>query len=457
MNHMIGTRISSQPTSIICNRCRLELMRLGVGLVFGLCLVLSHTIARAELSFPLGPVKYAWVQIAPHNVGIVRAITAARTCPNVRFDTWTVQMKKRAAPDSDFDILTCEARIPAGIHRIHVGDKHLRPPPLHPQRIAVIGDSGCRLKAGDALDDGFQACNDPDDWEFAKVAKQVAASKPDLIIHVGDYIYREQPCSGTRGCQGSPYNSPGMRWETWEADFFKPGALMLEAAPLIFVRGDHEQCERAGAGFFRFLGPLRLRCCRDFTDPYAVNFPGLQLVVMDTVQAEDTSLSPEVVHARYKEDFKKVANLIAGNAWLLSHRPIWGLRPTTKDGSEVETLNITVQNALQEAVGALPSQVQLVLTGHIHLAEVLSFTGERPPQMIAGIGGTKLMPDLTKEIVGTALDGELISHSTIDSTHGFIMFARRAHHAWEFILHNAVGEEVRVCRLASKSAICSID
>lgn len=64
MNHVIGTRIGSQRKSIICNRRRLELMRLGVGLVFGLCLVLSHTIARAELSFPLGPVKYAWVQIA---------------------------------------------------------------------------------------------------------------------------------------------------------------------------------------------------------------------------------------------------------------------------------------------------------------------------------------------------------------------------------------------------------
>jgi hypothetical protein len=62
----------------------------------------------------------------------------------------------------------------------------------------------------------------------------------------------------------------------------------------------------------------------------------------------------------------------------------------------------------------------LVLTGHIHLAEVLSFTGGRAPQIVAGIGGTRLLPEVTATIVDTILDGERVTHSTTGSTHGFM-------------------------------------
>src|SRR5262245_29308230 len=205
------------------------------------CVVLHYSAQCAEPSSASDAVKYLWVQMVPPNAGIVRAITAGRTCPKVRFDRSFVRMRERAVADSDFDVLTCEANIPAATQQVEVVGRILRGPPLHPKRIVIIGDSGCRLKAGEALDNGFQSCNDPDDWEFAKIARQVAASKPDLIIHVGDYIYREQQCTDNKGCEDSPFNSPGMRWETWEADFFAPAAPMLEAAPIIFVRGDHEQ------------------------------------------------------------------------------------------------------------------------------------------------------------------------------------------------------------------------
>jgi hypothetical protein len=366
-------------------------------------------------------------------------------------------MSTRAAPDSDFNVLTCEAAIPAGARRIEVTGKRLRAPPLNPQRIAVVGDTGCRMKSGEALDDGFQACHDPDDWEFAKVATQVAANKPDLIIHVGDYIYREQACRGNKGCVGSPFNSPGMRWETWEADFFAPAAPMLSAAPIVFVRGDHEQCERAGAGFFRFLHPFRMRQCLDFTKPYAIDFKGLQLIVMDTVQAIDTALSPQAVRDRYGDDFKTAARLSTGNTWLLSHRPIWGIRPTTQDGGRPDIINVTAQDVLRQTLGTLSAHVQLVLTGHVHLAQTLSFGGGRPPQLIAGIGGTKLLPELTETVVDTIVDGERVTQATSVSTHGFVMLQRRAHDRWDMTILNASGNKSAECSLARKAVTCSRD
>ena len=44
--------------------------------------------------------------------------------------------------------------------------------------------------------------------------------KPDLVIHVGDYFYRENACpADATGCQGTPF---GDNWPTWAADFFNP-------------------------------------------------------------------------------------------------------------------------------------------------------------------------------------------------------------------------------------------
>ena len=41
--------------------------------------------------------------------------------------------------------------------------------------------------------------------------------QPDLVIHVGDYHYRESPCAdGNEGCAGSPW---GYGFDAWQADF----------------------------------------------------------------------------------------------------------------------------------------------------------------------------------------------------------------------------------------------
>ena len=418
-------------------------------------------------------VRNAWVQVVPPNRGLVRATTEADRCPLAHFDGRDVRMKVRARPNPDFDVLVCELSVPPGTGRIEVAGRELRPVSQNPRRIAVVGDTGCRMKAGSALDDGFQNCGDPDDWEFAKVAKRVAEWQPDLIIQLGDYIYREQECPESCGnCLGSPFNSPGMRMDTWDVEFFEPGTPMLEAAPLVLVRGDHEKCERAGRGYFRFLDPFGMRTCTDFSAPYALDFDGLQLVVTDTVQAEDTSLSPDAVIGRYAQDFERAGELATGDTWLISHRPIWALRPAAAAGSTtrkdecgnqaiprrlvVQDINVTVQEALASSrlAGWLPPAVGLVLTAHIHVGEVLSFTGGRPPQMVVGISGTKLLPAVTEDLVGQVIDGETITHATMISVHGFFGFEPRQAGGWDVEVLDAGGASVSRCRVNGKDAWC---
>jgi calcineurin-like phosphoesterase family protein len=419
-------------------------------------------------------VQNVWVQVVPPRVGMLRAVTTDRQCPKARFDGKLERMRVRAAPNEDFDVLICELKIPRHTRNIEVAGRTLKPVPRKPQRIAIVGDTGCRMKAGDAIDDGFQNCFDSDDWEFSKVAEQVAAWNPDLIIQLGDYIYREQVCPvGCTNCQGSPYNAPGQRMNTWNADFFQPGRAMLEAAPVVFVRGDHEQCERAGGGYFRFLDAGENRACTDFSDPYALNFRNVQMVVMDTVQADDTKLSTDEVINHYIDDFEKAAKLAKGNTWLMSHRPIWAFRPAAdivgdpvqdvcgnyveKPALKLEKINLTTQDALKKSrlLGVLPPQVDLVLVSHAHVGEVLSFAGLRAPQMVVGISGTKLLPAVpSADLINQEIDGERVSDALILSDHGFFGFEPTAEHGWKSTIVDVNGSEIAQCTIAHNAAIC---
>ncbi len=52
----------------------------------------------------------------------------------------------------------------------------------------------------------------------------------------------ETPCP-EGACAGSPF---GDRWLTWKAEVFDPARSLLEAAPWVFARGNHEDCKRGG-------------------------------------------------------------------------------------------------------------------------------------------------------------------------------------------------------------------
>lgn len=344
-----------------------------------------------------------------------------------------------------FPVTVCERSVTGRAQRIRVGSRKLRSPPPDPRRIVVFGDTGCRL----AAPSHFQACNDPAQWPFAQVARGIARWKPEMVVHVGDYVYRESPCpAGNAGCAGSPH---GDNWPTWEADFFDPARPALKAAPWVFIRGNHEDCAREGDGWFRLLDPRPMPpACQDVTEPFAIRLARLKLLMLDSSSASDF---PPFNPGSYADQFAALDGWTGKRkAWFLSHKPVWGLA-SINGGTDYAPTNTT----LQEASGnALSPRVQMALAGHLHNFELLGFGGgRRPPQIVSGGGGTMLDAPLTKPVLGADIAGTPVSEGAVLTRFGFMTLVRaRGGRSWTATIRDPGGEPLLSCRVAGGSLAC---
>jgi hypothetical protein len=301
--------------------------------------------------------------------------------------------------------------VPAAPHHATLDGWTLPLPLADSKRVVVLGDTGCRIKVpANGAGDPIQNCADEAAWPWRRIATAAARLQPDLVIHLGDYHYREY-CDHPALC--APLKEKNVRigygWDGWDADFFSPAEPLLAVAPWIVVRGNHENCDRGGEGWMRFLSPVPYRACdnqliktasrsvltTNATNPtYRVNLAGLPtLLVADNAGHEDYravggSLDEVLI---FKRNLKALLDLPkTEHAWLLIHKPIW-----------YDLLDAPSQpNALQMALdNALPTNVQFVFSGHEHAFQTLNFVSTadpsrypagRPAQVIVGASGTQL-------------------------------------------------------------------
>jgi Calcineurin-like phosphoesterase len=382
-----------------------------------------------------------WVEFGADGALAARIVVARGTaCPPVTADGGAVAAAMRGTPDDAFPIQVCEARVPGTAARLEAGGVALPALPATVRRIAVLGDTGCRIE-GKALQD----CRDPVAWPFAAIARAAAAKKPDLVIHVGDYYYRESACpAGRTGCAGSPH---GDNWPTWQADFFDPAAPLLAAAPWVMVRGNHELCARGGRGWFRLLDPhAEVPDCPNRTEPYRVSPGGLELLVFDDADADDFKAPPDKV-AAYAAQLNPFLATAPPHAWLVGHRPVWAMAQGDLSGL---TANQTVQAAIRDHV---PAAIDLVLSGHLHDFISYEFGPDRPAQLIVGTGGDKLLPLGKAPIVGAEIDGMPVRAGFAAERFGYLVLDRAAD-GWDGTLFAPDGAVLARCHLAGRDIAC---
>jgi hypothetical protein len=419
-------------------------------IALALALTLAAVSARAHDE------PAAWMQFTSGGTLEVRAVTTG-ACPSVTFDgTSRTTMFARAGFDANFPSV-CSLAVPPKTKTVQMempdgSSFALAPPVSDPQRILVLGDTGCRIK-GTAV----QACNDPVAWPFAGLATAAANLKPDLVMHLGDYLYRESPCPpGNSGCAGSPF---GDNWASWNADFFTPAAPLLKAAPWLIVRGNHEDCSRGGSGFLRLLGPNAFDAeqpCLAHLPPYVVRVGDQSIAVMDNASASDTSVDDAWV-AVYRADFAELKAMASDDAgrriWLAAHRPIWAAI------SGPLGIPIGGNATLIAASGDLTAfkSLSLMLSGHIHTFEAINYRTKLPPQIVAGHGGDNLDPT-PSDLRGALFQG----HSGVSvkdgisvGGFGFLMLSRDAgSKSWSIQLYDSAGTPERQCSFAEGRVAC---
>jgi hypothetical protein len=384
-----------------------------------------------------------WVQMAPGGVSEARVVVQGDSCPAAVIDGASVPMQTRAAPNDKFPVRLCAVTLAPTVTNVSVLGAVLHAPRPSPERILVLGDTGCRIKGKTV-----QACNDPAQWPFPQVAAQAAKLKPDVVIHVGDYLYRESACpTGDARCAGSP---SGDNWTTWAADFFTPGKALLEAAPWVVVRGNHEECVRAGPGFLRLIGPLPVvegAPCVEHVAPYAVQLGKINLIVTDNASAVDRDPSDALV-GTYKTDFAAFPKLASGPTWIAGHHPIWGV--VGLQLGMVVGGNATLMDA--EDGAGIPSSVDLMLAGHIHTFEAINYAGGLPPQLIVGEGGDTLdaaPSDLSGRSVATA---KITTGLSLPGW-GFTLLTHTGDH-WTADVYDSNGAHERTCTIAARHISC---
>ena len=427
------------------------------------------------------PLFHAYTLLGEHGRSSIRVLTDADTCPMVKVDgrrllAMTLRAPKEEVPARSaaqaeikpalFPVLSCELQLPVGVKRASVGGQSLPLLQRPPRRILILGDSGCRMKGSDHA---FQACNDAAAWPFARIAAAAVRFKPDLVLHVGDYHYRESPCPpGDAGCAGSPW---GNGYDAWAAEFFVPAQALLRAAPWVVARGDHEICTRAGQGWFRFLDPRPYRAATscndaaldgeaDYSEPYAVDLGrDTQLIVFDSARITSKVYAAEAEPGRIYQAQLRQVDVLAGqrlHSFFVSHHPVLAFS-SAQGRVEARPGNA----ALQALMGSLHPQrllapgVDLAIHGHVHLFQSLSFASDHPATLVNGNSGSSLyspLPARLPEGVSPAPGAQVAEFFTHDDF-GFLIMERHGR-TWRLTERDIRGRVLHSCRLRQDKLHC---
>jgi hypothetical protein len=382
----------------------------------------------------------AWVEIGPDGAAVARVIVnAPADCPSLQIDGAGRRMALRQPTPPGFRP-ACEIAIPATAKTASVNGQALVLPEADPSRVVALGDTGCRILLLDVQD-----CDDPEKWPFQQVASQAAAEKPGLVIHVGDYLYRERPClawSEAR-CGGSP---AGDNWDAWNADFFAPAAKLLAAAPWAFSRGNHEDCTRSWRGWFYYLDPRPWNgMCETFSPPYLVKLGAFELVMLDSSAVTEIDMNQDQI----TEYTGQLLSIHPQNAWLVDHHPFWGFATVLK-GLPPIPISVPLEEAWNKAN---PKGYSLFLSGHIHLFELISFQDDRPNQLVVGDGGTEMATPIEASIAGVSVRGATTSGTESEHQFGYTLFTKTSA-GWNLVLKNRSGQPLVSCSIPGGSSTC---
>lgn len=407
-------------------------------------IALASSCTGAHAQVQRASAVYTWVQMVDNGAEVRAIIDRGAQCPRLRVNGESQQMTLRpepAHPLSDFPP-TCQFKLPAHTRKVVVDGVSLPVPNPHVKRILIIGDTGCRVTPGE-----HQDCKK--DWPFGQIADAAAERKPDLVIHVGDYYYREVCAPGVKHCE---------TFTNWKLDFFDPAGPLFLAAPWVFARGNHETCARASQGWFRYLDVAEapLACPGAKEQTFAVKLDGVTLMVIDTADMPDAWPADKKLTS-FAADIATTHPSAKTPQWIITHKPpfVQGYMKQQPSGND-------------EKDPELPN-LDTIIAGHLHLFGSFNFEGKRPSQLIVGDSGTRLMviakaaddaisktnPNAMIEGKGP-IDGKQADF-TVKARFGYFMLERKDAKSknWTGTLYGVDDKPMATCNMKGRELHCA--
>lgn len=452
----------------------------------------------------------AYTLVAPKSITnsqlVARAIVASgRSCPKLRTSSTTASgtavrklaMRVRKPADTALpafsSVVVCSRNIPNGTVKATIGGRKI--PAALPQtikKIALVADTGCRVKGNDVQD-----CLSPTAWPMRAISEQIAREKPQLVLNPGDYYYRESACptGDEQLCAGTPPPVAGMPFTDsdngWIVDVLEPMSPLFPVAPLALLRGNHEACNRGGNGFFLFFDPRSdtAATCGPILTAGALVAPEpattptwaatvqvasdrtLRVAMVDSANGQDEYVSSwaPIQRTSYEQAEKLTAKRSGRESWLLTHRPIFGhvtdtfVPPNNPLWTPWTSLDQTA------ASQGLLGNYKLVLSSHVHLTQAVQIPGQ-PGSLIMGNGGTYLDPATGYATPqygpGANADGTPIAstampypNATMDWTlvqFGYAMaYPKQQEGRWAIKHRSPAGAPIGRCQLQGRQLSCS--
>ncbi len=249
---------------------------------------------------------------------------------------------------------------------------------------------------------------------------------------------------------------------------------LLRAAPLIVSRGNHEDCWRAGNGFFLFMdprpgtwddcapvaGPDGAPAAPEVvTAPYAIDLPvragrTLRLVITDSAPGSDTRITP--ASTLMAPQFAAAARLAAPargrESWLVTHRPPFGYVSSTV----VAPGGSPWPGDIVAATRGTLADYRMIVSGHLHFAQMVQIPGQ-PGQLLLGNGDTRLDPPTGYERPATGPSGYPAPTSAwtlVEFGYAVALPGRQAGR-WTFRLRDMDGRLQATCALAGQQLGCA--
>ena len=384
---------------------------------------------------------HTWIQYDNTGALVARVITENTHCPKINIDGKSISMNLRTSLDDSHlkqKVIVCEYNVNENSN-VKINNKLLNLPPEKINRIAIIGDTGCEYSVFESAHQK-QIC-DSENWPFKKIADKVALLSPDFVIHVGDYVYLNKHKTSEDKIKNST-----MQWNFFKKDFFDPARNLLEASPMLFVRGNHESCDLAGDGWFSFLAPGEFSQCKQYTPSYNLTINDLNFIMFDSSGSAKGDDFSEDQLQKYKEDFAKIYKNITTNHWLLTHHPVITLKKLSDDETFLAKLPaMVIEKAFKSEYS---NKIPVSIAGHYHVMALTERPSTNFSQLIVGNGGTRLHQAQKDSYNITSDDGK--DHSMVRVRYGYMILDRLEDHLWKATSYDLEGTILLVTNLSTK-------